>query len=46
MQVKPGQAVSWSFGDLTGSVTADAEGVITVPDLRITSVPAALTILR
>lgn len=45
-QIKPGATVRWSFGGAKGEVRADAEGVVTVPGLKITARPATLTVSR
>ncbi|MFC1706118.1 hypothetical protein ACFL59_04740 [Planctomycetota bacterium] len=34
---QPGQPVSWSFGALSGTASADQDGVVTVPNLPLTS---------
>ncbi len=44
LRVNPGDTFKWSFGDANGQVKADAEGVITIPNLTITAVPATLTV--
>jgi hypothetical protein len=31
----PGERIRWRFGPATGTVTADADGAVTVPDLRL-----------
>jgi len=46
LRVKPGEAVRWSFGAAKGEVKADAEGVVTVPGLKITAKPVTLTVGR
>ncbi|QJW98580.1 PHB depolymerase family esterase [Frigoriglobus tundricola] len=43
-RVAPGAAVSWTFGAAKGEVKADAQGCVTVPGLKITSDPTALTV--
>ena len=35
-KVAPGQSVKWSFGKQKGEVKADANGLVTVPQLKIT----------
>jgi predicted esterase len=37
LAIKPGESVIWSFGKQSGSVTADANGLITIPGLVITT---------
>ena len=44
--VNPGDAVQWSFGAAKGDVHADAEGVLTIPQLKISGKPETLTIRR
>lgn len=44
--VKPGESLKWSFGEAKGDVQADAEGVLTIPGLKIVAAPATLTISR
>ncbi|MGD0093108.1 MAG: hypothetical protein ABSE73_24615, partial [Planctomycetota bacterium] len=46
MQVQPGEALKWTFGAANGEVKADAAGLITIPGLKITAEPAALTVSR
>jgi len=46
LKPKPGEAFKWTFGAATGSVKADAAGLITIPGLKITSEPATLTVNR
>ena len=46
MQVMPGKSVQWTFGALKGEVAADATGLITIPNLRITATPATLTVRK
>jgi hypothetical protein len=46
LQVKPGETLTWTFGAAKGSVKADAEGLVTLPGLKITSEPATLTVRR
>ena len=46
LQVKPGETVNWTFGSASGSSVADAEGVITVPGLTISSAPVTLSVSR
>jgi hypothetical protein len=44
--VNPGDAVQWSFGAAKGDVNADAEGVLTIPQLKIGGKPETLTLRR
>jgi pimeloyl-ACP methyl ester carboxylesterase len=45
-QVKPGETVRWSFGGAKGEVKADAQGLVTVPSLKITGAPATLRVSK
>lgn len=44
MKVAPGAAVRWTFGDAKGEVRADANGLVTIPRLRITGEPTTLSV--
>jgi pimeloyl-ACP methyl ester carboxylesterase len=46
LQVKPGESVQWAFGTEKGELRVDAEGVITLPGLRIAPLPKTLTVRR
>ena len=46
LQAKPGETLQWMFGKAKGDVKADAEGVLTIPGLKITSKPETLTVRR
>lgn len=46
LSVQPGESLKWSFGAATGDVQADAEGVVTLPQLKISGKPETLTIRR
>jgi hypothetical protein len=46
LQVKPGETLTWAFGPSKGDVKADAEGLVTLPGLKITAAPATLTLKR
>ncbi len=46
MQVKPGESVRWAFGTAKGEIKVDADGVITIPGLRIAAQPETLTVSR
>lgn len=45
LRVKPGQVLTWSFGAANGKVTADADGVITIPKLTMTAMPVTLAVI-
>ena len=45
-QIEPGQTVQWQFGKANGEVTADADGLITIPALTITDTPLKLIISK
>lgn len=42
----PGERVTWSFGDVSGEVVADADGAVTVRDLPIATAPEVLVLER
>jgi len=44
LHLTPGQPVRWTFGPLTGETRADATGCVTLPALKITANPTALTL--
>jgi hypothetical protein len=44
MQVKPAEILHWTFGKASGTITADGNGLITIPGLTITSAPLELDI--
>lgn len=44
-QIKPGQSVGWTFGSAKGTVTADANGLVTIPGLVITGKKQLLTVI-
>ena len=46
LRAKPGEAFKWTFGVATGDVKADAEGLISIPGLKITAAPTTLTVSR
>jgi len=46
LQGKPGESLHWSFGAAKGDLQVDAEGVITIPGLRITGTPETLSVRR
>ncbi|MEK6239652.1 MAG: hypothetical protein N2C14_33450 [Planctomycetales bacterium] len=46
LQVAPGATMRWTFGPASGEVQADASGCVTVPGLKITAKPTALTVRK
>lgn len=44
LRVPPGAALHWTFGPSEGEVRADADGLVTVPRLRITPEPTRLRV--
>jgi len=42
----PGEEVTWTFGGDSGSVTADGDGAVTVPGLKLTTTPTTLKLRR
>jgi len=45
-QARPGEVIAWSFGDASGTVTADDVGSITVPQLALQPTPTVLRLWR
>ncbi len=45
-QARPGELIAWSFGDASGTVTADDVGSITVPQLALQPTPSVLRLWR
>ena len=45
-QLAPGEVIGWRFGDLSGEVVADDQGVVTVPRLPLTHDWVTLTLAR
>jgi hypothetical protein len=43
---KPGEALQWTFGAAKGEVKVDADGLVTIPGLKITAKPETLTLRR
>jgi poly(3-hydroxybutyrate) depolymerase len=43
---KPGEALQWAFGAAKGEVKVDADGLVTIPGLKITAKPETLTLRR
>ena len=46
VQIKPGETFKWTFGIAKGAGKADAEGLITIPGLKITARPTKLTVSK
>jgi len=46
LRVAPGETVRWTFGGAKGAAKADTEGCVTVPQLKITAKPVALSISK
>ena len=46
MPVKPGDALKWTFAAASGTVKADADGIITIPGLKIMAKQATLTVAK
>jgi len=44
--ISPGDTLNWRFAPVSGTVTADASGLLTIPALTITATPETLTIWR
>ena len=45
-KVTPGETVRWTFGDQSGEVATDGEGLMAFPRLRLTKVPRVLAVER
>ncbi len=45
-QIKPGHAFQWTFGAAKGEGKADAQGLVTIPALKMTAEPMTLTVTR
>lgn len=45
-QIQSHEEIGWTFGEYTGTVCADATGVITIPTLNITTQPKTLTLSK
>ena len=46
LKIKPGETFQWAYGDAKGVGKADAEGVITIPALKVAAQSTTLTISR
>jgi len=46
LNFKPGEAFKWAYGDTKGDGKADAEGVITIPALKVAAQSTTLTISK
>ncbi len=44
--LKPGEAFHWTCGTAKGDGQADAQGLITIPALKMTAEPAPLSVTR
>ena len=44
LQVKPGRKFNWTFGTAKGTGTADGNGLVTIPALKINATPAILRV--
>ena len=44
LKVAPGATVAWTFGAAKGEIKADAQGVVTIPGLKITAEPTTLSV--
>ena len=45
-RMKPGGTFYWTFGTIKGDGQADAEGMVTLPALKMTSAPTVLSLTR
>ena len=46
LQIKPCEAYKWAYGAAKGEGKADAEGLVTIPGLKITAAPMAVVVSR
>ncbi len=46
LRIKPGETFKWSFGKAKGKGVASADGLVTIPGLKITARPTTLEISR
>ena len=46
LRIKPGEVFKWSFGKAKGEGVAAADGLVTIPGLKITARPTTLAISR
>ncbi|WP_425617749.1 prolyl oligopeptidase family serine peptidase [Anatilimnocola sp. NA78] len=46
VKIAPGQTVKWKFGSASGEAKADATGLVTVPQLKITAEPVTLSLAK
>ncbi|HEY1065990.1 MAG TPA: hypothetical protein VGE52_07765 [Pirellulales bacterium] len=46
LKIAPGESIHWTFGKAQGDAQADAEGVVTIPQLVVTSEPTPLVITK
>lgn len=44
LKVAPGATVHWTFGTARGETKADAQGVVTIPKIKITAESATLSV--
>ena len=44
LKAAPGATVQWTFGTAKGEAKADAQGIVTVPGLKITAEPTTLSV--
>ena len=45
-RIKPGETFHWTFGTTKGEGQADGQGLVTIPALKITSVPMTFSVTR
>lgn len=45
-RVAPGERIGWTFGGRRGTVTADENGLVTIPRLRVTTEPTTMTLVK
>ena len=45
-RIRPGDSFRWTFGAAKGAGTADGQGLVTIPALKMSAEPATLTVTR
>ena len=45
-RLRPGDSFRWTFGTAKGAGTADGQGLVTIPALKMSAEPATLTVTR
>ena len=45
-KIKPDSSFTWTFGSAKGAGKSDAQGLITIPRLKMSAVPTCLTVSK